>query len=631
MSNNSVWTWKLKDLSDSAFNKLDAKFKKIDKSVDHLEGNAMGMADNVEKSTGRMKGGFKSLGQEIPIVGRAMNLMRNPVVLTGAAIGGLGLAMYKAGKAAAEFDNNFLELKNLNLDKTTAQIDRLRDSVLDLSFEKGLDPQKTTKAFFDVQSATGKYGEEVKKIVGEVGVFARTMKADYNTSIEGAAKAMGTFQFGAGQLDDFLASSFKTVQVGITTFDQLAQVQTEYAGSAAAAGQGFNEANKLFAVFSKSAKSVDIAATLTKTAFQDLAKKSTLKGLEKIGVNVFDASGKMRKLDGIVKDLVPKLGQMSDSDFSKLKEEIGGSEGLRGLMDQLKNSGAEVLDTFKAFDDTDFDFDKALANANGDLNIMNDIISNKLQVAWIKFGDAIMPMLIKMKSIIISMLDGLGKVSEFTNAWFDRQGTADQKFAKYSDQFKNDRNQLISSYEEKRQGLSIAEQKGLFEEMIYKNIKETNAELVSSSFVKKFSQGRNKAPYIDAFSKKNAFAKENGALIKFIESKKGTPEYEKLFSTSFLKDHFIKEIDKKQGQTENIDALSTHGSGGSSSNKTALTGITGAADRVRNVTVNIQNLVKDFIVNAADGTGLGELEIMQKIEEVLVRAVRDAELTLSTD
>ena len=88
---------------------------------------------------------------------------------------------------------------------------------------------------------------------------------------------------------------------------------------------------------------------------------------------------------------------------------------------------------------------------------------------------------------------------------------------------------------------------------------------------------------------------------------------------------------KKTGnETSNLglpEGDSTEGT--SSSSKGGLAGIYAAADKVRNVTVNIQNLVEKFTVNTQNGEGLSSDEIMLKIEEVLIKAVNDAELSLS--
>ncbi|WP_044203862.1 phage tail tape measure protein [Flammeovirga sp. OC4] len=344
--------------------------------------------DRASKAAGVMNTRFGVLNRNVSSFNAKFKISKTAVVAGATAItGAIGLAT----KAAGDYQNQFLELKNLNLDKTQAQIEGLDQSVKNLSFEQGLDPKATAKAFYDVQSATGKYGDEVEKIVSKVGRFSIATKADFNESINSTTKAMKAFGLSTDDLDGYLASSAKTVQVGITTFDELAKVQTEYAGAAAAAGQNVNTANKVFAAMTAISKDSTTAATATKAAFQGLTADNTVKGLKKIGVDIFDAQGHMKDMDIVIRELVPKLQGMSDQDFLTLRNAIGGPEGLQNLMNQLKTSGDDVLTTLDAFDSSKFNISQALKNAHGDFNTLSNIVQNRFNVVLAELGEVILP------------------------------------------------------------------------------------------------------------------------------------------------------------------------------------------------------------------------------------------------
>jgi TP901 family phage tail tape measure protein len=338
---------------------------------------------------------FSAIREQVPGLDSALSLLANPYALAAAAVIGLGVALYKSVDAAADFNHEFVNLRNLNLDKSNAELDKLKGNILDLSLKTGLSAKATSKAYYDVQSATGLYGKEVDMIVEKVGNFSIATQADLSDSINSSTKAMKAFGFGAEKMDDYLASNAKTVQVGITTFNELAQVQTEYAGAAASIGQDFNTANKVFAAFTAIAKDSSTAATMTKSAFEGLTQKATIDGLKGIGVDLFDASGKMKNMDGVIKELVPKIQNMSDADFAKFKNQIGGPEGLQNLFKQLRTSGDDVLKTFEAFDNTTFSIDDALKNAKGDLNTLKMILGNQINNIMIRIGETILPYIIK--------------------------------------------------------------------------------------------------------------------------------------------------------------------------------------------------------------------------------------------
>src|SRR5690606_36583605 len=120
----------------------------------------------------------------------------------------------------------------------------------------------------DLQSATGVYGDDAIAIFKKGGQYSLATGADVNDSMNATTKAMKAFGMKVEDIDKLLESNAKAVQVGITTFDELAKVQTVYAGATASAGQSVDVGNKVFAMFTSIAKSGDLAANMTKTFFQ---------------------------------------------------------------------------------------------------------------------------------------------------------------------------------------------------------------------------------------------------------------------------------------------------------------------------------------------------------------------------
>src|SRR5690606_3882880 len=200
------------------------------------------------------------------------------------------------------------------------------------------------------------------------------------------------FGLGANDIKGYLESNAKTVQVGITTFEELARVQTEYAGAAAGAGQTVNTANKIFAAFTSIAKDSNTAANMTKTAFMGLTQKGTIEGLESIGVSIYDSNGQMRDLSKVLGEVSSKFKDMTLQEIDALINKIGGPEGLRNLFVKLKTSSEDFFNTLTAFDSSQFDLDKALKNAQGDVSVLTDIVKNRWGVVMENLGQKILPM-----------------------------------------------------------------------------------------------------------------------------------------------------------------------------------------------------------------------------------------------
>lgn len=350
---------------------------------------------------------FKNMAEEVPMLGGAIKALVNPITLVTAGVAALLKGFNATTKAAADFTSQFRGLNNLNLDKTAQEISKLRKDVLDTAFTKGFDTEKTIAGYFDVQSTTGKYGDEVRKIVSKQGEFAKLMQADFNNYIAGTAKAMANFGFDASQLDDFNRSAYATMKVGVTTFDELAKVQSVYSGAAASAKQTYDTANKLFALFTIKTKSVDVAATLTKSMFNDLTKAATIDAFEGVGMSMYETNGQLKQADKLLLELNKKFQGLSDDKIVALKNQFKGSEGIIALIQAATDQSGQLQSTLEGFDSTKFGLNDALEIAKNDLNYINEQLQMKKKVALIEIGDAMLPLKIILADFEITAINKL--------------------------------------------------------------------------------------------------------------------------------------------------------------------------------------------------------------------------------
>lgn len=369
------------------------------KGVDEIQAKMNGLKSGVLKNS-------KAIANEVPMLGNALMLAKNPIALTVAGVLAIGKGIDYTTQKAADFNTQFRALANLNLDKSKKEIESLRRMVLDTSFEKGFDTNKTITGYFDVQSTTGKFGGEVKRIVEQQGEFANLMQADFNNYIAGTAKGMANFGFGEDKLKEYNRSAYATVKVGVTTFDQLAQVQSVYAGAAAANNQSFDTANKLLALFTVKTKSVDEAATLTKSMFNDLTKDATIKAFKKVGISVYDASGKIKQADSLMLELNKKFaGLDDDKKVVTLKNQFSGSEGLIAMIQAATDKSGQLQNTFNSFSQTKLDMDKTMDLAKNDLNYKNEIMRNKLATLEIEIGTSLLPLKYKVAELKLAVVE----------------------------------------------------------------------------------------------------------------------------------------------------------------------------------------------------------------------------------
>lgn len=370
-------------------NKLKAGFSQANKELDAGVDGMQRKLDDFGKSAGNdlRKANNESKGLVSTLKG-----MINPTTIAIAGIGAIATGLVKATDRAAEFNHEFRDLANLNLDKTRAELDSLRRLTLNTAWRKGFNASETTSAYEEVQSTVGLYGRDATAIVETQGEFAKVMKASMADYVAGTSKAMANWRFGIDRLDDFNKSAYATMQVGVVSFEELAKVQSVYAGAAASIKQDFDTANKLFSLFTIRTKSVDEAATLTKSLFNDLTKKRTVDAFKQIGIDFFDVNGQLKQADTILLELNDKFKTLKDDNaIVALKNQFHGSEGLIALIQAATDQSGELKRTLDEFADSKLNMDNAMTLAHEDIIHRQEQLSNRVDNLMIRLGETLLP------------------------------------------------------------------------------------------------------------------------------------------------------------------------------------------------------------------------------------------------
>lgn len=566
----------------------------------------------------------KAIADEIPMLGNAFQLAKNPIALAAAGVVAIGKGIDYTTQKAADFNTEFRALANLNLDKSRKEIDSLRRMVLNTSFDKGFNTEKAITGYFDVQSTTGKFGKEVKEIVEKQGEFANLMQADFNNYIAGTAKGMANFGFGVDKLDEFNRSAYATVKVGVTTFDQLAQVQSVYAGAAASNNQTFDTANKLLALFTIKTKSVDEAATLTKSMFNDLTKDATIKAFKKVGINVYDTTGKIKQADSLMLELNKKFaGLDSDKKVIALKNQFSGSEGLIAMIQAATDKSGQLQSTFNSFSQTKLDMDKTMELAKSDLNYKNEILRNKLETLEIEIGTSLLPLKYKIAELKLAVIELVNNLTLGPQGIKDRgAGKATDKYMDLIDKAQYmDKDTFVKNLAELK--LDITQTDKQYKQKMSDNLNDPwNFALAGNPFLTPF-----------------AWAGKVGYKAMANQEDAGKIEQMKKIETQFIKTW--KQANAEKKREPKADMLSpldpnkpivpSGNNNTTTNNKDSSLGdgvnnIVGSARQVRNLTVNIEAFNKGGINTA--NTTLQHME-PQQVEEwftdAMMRVVRSLE------
>jgi hypothetical protein len=222
---------------------------------------------------------FNGLENEIPLLGRAMNVLRNPLAGVAAGAVAVGTGLYQSVKSAAEWNNRMAEI-NVTAQQTPAGLQKLSAELLKIGGRNANNLDEVPKAFGAIPGAT----DDVEKSLATLEPVPKASKAGY-VDIETAAKAATAVMGSAGvdgtkALDTIIA----TVKAGNAGFQDVANYMPKIIPVANPIGLKLGETSGAFAQLTKS-----LPAEAAATSLQGVMRAlSNLAGLS-VGLAVFNA------------------------------------------------------------------------------------------------------------------------------------------------------------------------------------------------------------------------------------------------------------------------------------------------------------------------------------------------------
>lgn len=280
----------------------------------------------------------------------------NPLILSGTATAA-------AGKMVLGWEEGMAKI-NATAQLPKEELDKLGSTIRKLGIESGTNLSKVPDAYEKILSQTN-------DVTISTQILEKALKASKAgfTDVDTVAAAMaqtlsivGSKNTNAAEVIDTL---FAAKRVGAGEFRDFAQYLPQLVASAQGVNVKFKETAGMFAYFTGKGFNAATASTLLQNAFSLLGRTEVTDNMHKLGVNVFDAQGKIRPMVDLFSDLGNKLNALSsDSERQAWLDSAGikdmqakqGFIALAADIDKLRESINATSDPMgemeKAFDNT---------------------------------------------------------------------------------------------------------------------------------------------------------------------------------------------------------------------------------------------------------------------------------------
>jgi TP901 family phage tail tape measure protein len=376
---------------------LKDKQVKVDGDVNPLKAKLKELAGNIAQGIGQ------GIGQSITQgIGSAVS----------AGVGAVGGTLKDSLGTAIEFQQQITTFGAVS-DASKEQIKGLADEAKRLGLETSKTPVEAAQAAVQL-AKLGFTADKVKsELSGVVSLSEASGLKDLGKAAEIAGAAYNVFGRSTKEVADITAA---TANATGADAQDLLQAISSAGGVAKSNSQSFETLAISFGLLRSAAFTAETAGTAVKTMITRLAAPTTDEAkdaIARLGVSIFDSSGKMRDIVSLIPEFRAKLAGLSDQQKAPLVKTIFGDEGGPAFLALLETSQEkidQVSQTIRKADGAAGDTAKKLIQG---LPGALELLGGSVETLKLGLGEAIAPAFEGLAKLGTEAVNGLLKEDLF--------------------------------------------------------------------------------------------------------------------------------------------------------------------------------------------------------------------------
>lgn len=282
-----------------------------------------------DSGLGNIGAGLRSVGGQIAGVGASLSILTAPIALFGA----------QGVQAASNFEDSLKEIE-VRARLTTDEMERVRAKALQMGADTVFSAGQGAEAFLQLLT-TGQSVEEAFSTIDAVMAGAAASGADLGVMADSVTDIMAQFNMEASESEQIVDALAKASGASSATMNDLMQGFQNVGGVANSFGLSVWETSSILATFSENGIKGAEAGTQLRSMLNNMMRPTDdVRGMwAKLGVSLFDSSGRMRHLNLVIKDMNVAMAGMTQQQRLEAIQTLAGSYGQLGLTALLNADG----------------------------------------------------------------------------------------------------------------------------------------------------------------------------------------------------------------------------------------------------------------------------------------------------
>lgn len=400
----------------AAIGKTEKDLSKYEQELEKVGNESEDMGNAVEDSA---RAAEKAGDGFTVMKGALASLVADGIRLAVGAVKDLARETFNAG---ANFESAMSQVEAVS-GASASEMDALTAKAKEMGETTKFSASESAEAFNYMAMAGWKTEDMIGGIAGIMNLAAASGEDLATTSdiVTDALTAMGYSAKDSGQLADVMAAASSNANTNVKLMGDTFQYAAPLVG---ALGYNMEDTAVAIGLMANAGIKGQKAGTALRSILTRLASppKAASEAMEKLGINLKDASGKMKPFSEVIKDMREKFSGLSETQQAQMASAIGGQEAMSGLL-AIVNAAPSDFEKLT----------KAVANSEGAAKDMSDtmndnvsgqitLLKSKIEGIMIKVFEKAAPRIRKAIDSISSALDGVD-----WNGVADRVGSAMQK------------------------------------------------------------------------------------------------------------------------------------------------------------------------------------------------------------
>lgn len=260
-----------------------------------------------------------------------VNLLKNPIFQAGAVLG-VSIGMKDTIDTYKDFEAAMSQVQAVS-GATGAELEQLTDKAKEMGSTTKFTAAESAEAFNYMAMAGWKTNDMMEGIEGILNLAAASGESLASTSdiVTDALTAFGMAAADSGHFADILAAASSNANTNVGMMGETFKYVAPVAG---ALGYTAEDTAVAIGLMANSGIKASMAGTSLRQIFMGLQGGVELSGkaLGKYHLEVENADGSMRKLDGVMDDLREAFSKMTEAEKAANAESIAGKTGMSGLL-----------------------------------------------------------------------------------------------------------------------------------------------------------------------------------------------------------------------------------------------------------------------------------------------------------